>query len=87
MDAIKLTKDDHRKVEDLFGKFQEAGPRAYKTKQRLAERITTMAPTASPSPFHSKSPRLMSGPYRTLPTSLTRIGVPFGPLARSAVIM
>ena len=40
MDAIKVTKDDHRKVEGLFGKFQEAGPKAYKTKQRLAERIT-----------------------------------------------
>ena len=40
MDAIKLTKEDHRKVEQLFKKFQQAGPRAFKTKEHLAERIT-----------------------------------------------
>ena len=39
MDAIKLIKDDHRTVEELFKKFQAAGKGAKKTKQRLAEQI------------------------------------------------
>jgi hemerythrin superfamily protein len=38
-DAVALIKEDHRKVEQLFREFEEAGDRAYKTKQRLVEQI------------------------------------------------
>jgi hemerythrin superfamily protein len=40
MDAVKLIKEDHRMVERLFKKFRQAGPRAYRTKEGLARRIT-----------------------------------------------
>lgn len=40
MDAIALTKKDHRTVEDLFKRYQKLGPRALKSKQRLVERLT-----------------------------------------------
>ena len=39
-DAVELVKSDHRKVEQLFREFEEAGDRAYKTKQQLVEQIT-----------------------------------------------
>lgn len=39
MDAISLLKADHRKVEELFAKFDELGERAHKTKQRLVTQI------------------------------------------------
>lgn len=39
MDAIKLIKDDHKTVEGLFRKFEQAGSRAYKTKRQLADRV------------------------------------------------
>jgi hemerythrin superfamily protein len=38
-DAIALIKADHRTVERLFREFEEAGDRAYKTKQDLVEQI------------------------------------------------
>jgi hypothetical protein len=38
-DAVALIKADHRKVEQLFREFEDAGDRAYKTKQRLATQI------------------------------------------------
>ena len=38
-DAVELIKSDHRKVEQLFREFEEAGDRAYKTKQQLVEQI------------------------------------------------
>jgi hemerythrin superfamily protein len=38
-DAVALIKSDHRKVEQLFREFEEAGDRAYKTKQRLVEQM------------------------------------------------
>jgi hemerythrin superfamily protein len=38
-DAVALIKSDHRTVEQLFREFEEAGDRAYKTKQRLIEQI------------------------------------------------
>ena len=38
-DAVALIKADHRKVEQLFREFEEAGDRASKTKQRLVEQI------------------------------------------------
>jgi hemerythrin superfamily protein len=38
-DAIALIKADHRKVEQLFREFEEAGDRAYKTKQQLVSQI------------------------------------------------
>ena len=37
--AVALIKADHRQVEKLFKQFEEAGERAYKTKQRLVEEI------------------------------------------------
>jgi hemerythrin superfamily protein len=39
MDAIALLKADHRKVEDLFTLFEDAGPRANKTKRKLVDAI------------------------------------------------
>jgi hemerythrin superfamily protein len=38
-DAVALIKSDHRKVEQLFREFEDAGDRAYKTKQQLVEQI------------------------------------------------
>jgi hemerythrin superfamily protein len=38
-DAVELLKSDHRKVEQLFREFEEAGDRAYKTKQELVGQI------------------------------------------------
>jgi hemerythrin superfamily protein len=38
-DAVALIKADHREVEQLFREFEEAGDRAYKTKQQLVEQI------------------------------------------------
>ena len=38
-DAVALIKADHRKVEQLFSEFEEAGDRAYKTKQQLVSQI------------------------------------------------
>jgi hemerythrin superfamily protein len=38
-DAVALIKADHRKVEELFKEFEEAGDRAHKTKQRLVSQI------------------------------------------------
>jgi hemerythrin superfamily protein len=39
-DAVALIKADHRKVEQLFREFEEAGDRAHKTTQQLVEQIT-----------------------------------------------
>ena len=39
-DAIDLLIHDHRVVADLFEQFEKAGARAYKTKQRIVEKIT-----------------------------------------------
>jgi hemerythrin-like domain-containing protein len=39
MDAIKLLKDDHKKVKDLFREYEAAGDRAYQTKKRIAEQV------------------------------------------------
>ena len=38
-DAVELIKSDHRTVEKLFREFEEAGDRAYKTKQELVGQI------------------------------------------------
>jgi hemerythrin superfamily protein len=38
-DAVALIKADHRRVEQLFREFEEAGDRAYKTRQQLVERM------------------------------------------------
>ena len=38
-DAVSLIKADHRKVEQLFREFEEAGDRAYKTKQQLVSQM------------------------------------------------
>lgn len=41
MDAISLLKDDHRNVEALFKKFEQAGERAHKTKRKIVDDIIT----------------------------------------------
>jgi hemerythrin-like domain-containing protein len=41
MDAIEMLEQDHRRVEDLFDQFEDAGDQAYRTKGELAERIVT----------------------------------------------
>ena len=38
-DAVALIKADHREVEKLFNEFEDAGDRAYKTKQQLVSQI------------------------------------------------
>jgi hemerythrin superfamily protein len=38
-DAVALIKADHRRVEQLFREFEEAGDRAFKTKQQLVAQI------------------------------------------------
>jgi hemerythrin superfamily protein len=39
MDAVTLLKQDHKTVDELFTKFEQAGPRAFKTKRRLVDRV------------------------------------------------
>jgi len=39
MNAITLLKNDHKTVEQLFKRFEKAGPRAVKAKQDIVERI------------------------------------------------
>lgn len=39
MDAIALIKTDHKTVEALFKRFEQAGSKAYKTKRQLADRV------------------------------------------------
>lgn len=40
MDAIKLLKDDHRKVESLFAEYESMGERAKVSRQRIVAEIT-----------------------------------------------
>jgi hemerythrin superfamily protein len=39
MDAIELLTADHEKVKKLFGQFEEAGERAFKTKLGIFEKV------------------------------------------------
>jgi hemerythrin-like domain-containing protein len=39
MDAITMLKDDHKAVEQLFKRFEKAGPRAYVEKRDIVDRI------------------------------------------------
>jgi hemerythrin superfamily protein len=39
MDGITLLKDDHRRLEQLFRRFEQTGQRATKTRKRLADRM------------------------------------------------
>ncbi|MCA1842108.1 MAG: hemerythrin domain-containing protein [Actinobacteria bacterium] len=39
MNAITLLKQDHRTVEELFKRFESLGPRAYKGKRNVVDRI------------------------------------------------
>ncbi|HZI09390.1 MAG TPA: hemerythrin domain-containing protein [Myxococcus sp.] len=39
MDAIAFLKADHKTVEQLFRKFEKAGPNAYKLKRRLVDQM------------------------------------------------
>ena len=41
MDAIAMLKTDHRKVKELFRKYEAAGDRTYQKKKSLAEEICT----------------------------------------------
>jgi hemerythrin superfamily protein len=41
MDAITLLEDDHKKVRELFRKFEGLGDRAGKSKEKLADQIRT----------------------------------------------
>src|SRR3954454_19027813 len=41
MDAVKLLKDDHKKVKSLFREYEKAGERAHQKKQRIAEQAFT----------------------------------------------
>jgi len=41
MDAITLLKNDHAEVEKLFKSYEALGERAYKSKEKLADRIIT----------------------------------------------
>jgi hemerythrin-like domain-containing protein len=41
LDAIELLQRDHRKVEDLFHQYEQAGERAHKTKRELVEQISS----------------------------------------------
>jgi hemerythrin superfamily protein len=38
-DALKVLREDHRRVDDLFKRFDQAGDRAYKTKRRLVDQM------------------------------------------------
>ncbi len=38
-DAIGVLKADHRTVEELFARFEKTGPRAYKTRRSLVDRM------------------------------------------------
>jgi hemerythrin superfamily protein len=39
MDAVDLLEDDHKTVEDLFGRYEEAGDEAYKEKRQVVDRV------------------------------------------------
>jgi len=39
MDAIKLLKDDHKQVKELFREYEAAGDRAHQKKKGIAERV------------------------------------------------
>ncbi len=39
MDAIKMLKDDHRKVKDLIREYEGAGDGAFKARQEIADRV------------------------------------------------
>jgi iron-sulfur cluster repair protein YtfE (RIC family) len=39
MDAIKMHKDDHRKVKDLIREYADAGDDAFKVKQKIADQV------------------------------------------------
>jgi hemerythrin superfamily protein len=41
MDAIKLLKQDHATVKDLFTKYEATGDRAYKTRRKIVDGIVT----------------------------------------------
>src|SRR5689334_19640809 len=38
-DALRVLRDDHRTVDDLFKRFEKAGDRAYTTKRRLVDQM------------------------------------------------
>jgi hemerythrin-like domain-containing protein len=39
MDAITMLRDDHRTIEKLFKRFEDAGPRAFVEKRKLVDRL------------------------------------------------
>jgi hypothetical protein len=38
-DAIVLLRDDHKQIKGLFRQFQDAGPKAVKTKAKIVDKI------------------------------------------------
>jgi hemerythrin superfamily protein len=39
VDAVKLLKQDHDRVKELFARYEDTGERAHKTRQRIAEQV------------------------------------------------
>ncbi len=39
MDALTLLEQDHRNMEDLFTRFEQAGPRDYRERRRIADEV------------------------------------------------
>ena len=47
-DAIVILKADHKEIRDLFRKFQAAGDKAVKTKERIAGQIIELLTAHTP---------------------------------------
>ena len=47
-DAIVVLKADHKEIRDLFRKFQAAGDKAVKTKERIAGQIIELLTAHTP---------------------------------------
>ena len=56
MDAITLLKQDHKAVDGMFKKFEQAGDRAHKTKRKLVDQIITELAVHTPSRSSSSIP-------------------------------
>jgi hemerythrin superfamily protein len=39
MDGLKMLEEDHRRVDVLFGEFEEAGDQAFKTKRGIVDKV------------------------------------------------
>jgi hypothetical protein len=61
MDAITMLKADHRTVENLFKRFENAGPRAFVEKRKIVDRSDAMAKARETAPTRPH-PRLPDTP-------------------------